>query len=126
MQITEHFSRQEFDSRDGHQYPAEWIKSRLKPLCEALERVRAQTGPIVITSGYRTPERNKQIGGAKNSQHIHGRAADIKSHGLSGAELADIVLGLIRIGDIPAGGVGIYSNRVHYDTRGTLLIWRGK
>ena len=34
---------------------------------------------ITINSGYRSPAVNKKIGGAKNSQHINGEAADIDS-----------------------------------------------
>lgn len=34
---------------------------------------------IIITSGYRCPKVNKAVGGAKNSQHCFGQAADIKA-----------------------------------------------
>lgn len=33
--------------------------------------------PVIVNSGYRTPEHNKQIGGAKNSLHMCGKAVDI-------------------------------------------------
>lgn len=33
--------------------------------------------PIHVNSGFRTPEVNKAIGGAKNSQHMAGEACDI-------------------------------------------------
>ena len=33
--------------------------------------------PIYVTSGYRSPSVNKAVGGAKNSQHLKGEAADI-------------------------------------------------
>lgn len=33
--------------------------------------------PILINSGYRHPELNRLLGGAKNSQHMTGEAADI-------------------------------------------------
>ena len=33
---------------------------------------------IVITSGYRCPALNKEVGGKPNSQHVKGQAADIK------------------------------------------------
>lgn len=36
--------------------------------------------PIIITSGYRSPALNAAIGGATNSQHMKGEAADIKSN----------------------------------------------
>jgi len=32
--------------------------------------------PVYITSGFRTQELNKRIGGRKNSQHLFGEAAD--------------------------------------------------
>ena len=42
-----------------------------------LEPIRAQFGPFFPTSGYRCPELNRAIGGAANSQHMKGQAADI-------------------------------------------------
>lgn len=33
--------------------------------------------PIIVTSGYRCPAHNSQVGGAKGSQHVKGNAADI-------------------------------------------------
>ena len=33
--------------------------------------------PMVVTSGYRSPEHNEQIGGAQNSAHMDGRAVDV-------------------------------------------------
>lgn len=47
-------------------------------LCKnILEPLRAQTGPIIITSGYRCKELNELVGGSENSQHMRGQAADI-------------------------------------------------
>ena len=47
---------------------------------EVLDPIRERFGqPIVVTSGYRSPELNKAIGGAKNSQHTFGQAADIRA-----------------------------------------------
>ena len=42
-------------------------------LCKYLEKVRSHFGnkPIVITSGYRPPAVNKQVGGATNSEHLY-------------------------------------------------------
>ena len=51
----------------------------LSTLCEhVLDPLRiAFKRPIHINSGFRTPEINKAIGGAKNSQHCLGMSADI-------------------------------------------------
>lgn len=45
-----------------------------KVLDPAREELKA---PIRITSGFRTKEINEIIGGAKNSQHVNGQAADL-------------------------------------------------
>lgn len=43
-----------------------------------LDPVRELIGmPIKVSSGYRSKSVNKSVGGAKNSQHIKGEAADI-------------------------------------------------
>ena len=34
-------------------------------------------GPLFINSGYRCPELNKAVGGAENSMHLYGQAADL-------------------------------------------------
>lgn len=45
---------------------------------ECLDKVRELWGkPIGVNSGYRCYELNKAVGGAKNSQHMRGEAADI-------------------------------------------------
>ena len=43
-----------------------------------LQPLRDMLGmPVVVTSGYRSPEVNKAVGGAPGSQHLRGQAADI-------------------------------------------------
>ena len=45
-----------------------------------LDRAREYyDNPIIITSGYRTPEKNHQVNGVSNSAHLTGKAADIKA-----------------------------------------------
>lgn len=45
---------------------------------ECLDKVRELWGkPIGVNSGYRSAELNRAVGGAKNSQHLRGEAADI-------------------------------------------------
>jgi len=54
------------------------IKKNMEQLVNnILDPLREKVGAIRITSGYRTPAYNKQIGGATNSQHCKGEAVDI-------------------------------------------------
>jgi uncharacterized protein YcbK (DUF882 family) len=80
--------------------------------------------PITINSGYRSPEHNKAIGGVSNSQHILGKAADIKVKGISTRILAALIEDLINDGDMLQGGIGIYDTFVHYDVaKGKKRRW---
>lgn len=66
--------------------------ANLKLVCtEVFDKVREHFGkPIAITSGFRSPELNKRIGGAKNSQHLEGKALDIDGDTLGGVCNKDI------------------------------------
>ena len=55
------------------------IKKNMTTLVEKiLDPLREKIGVIRVTSGYRTPEYNKQIGGSPTSQHCKGEAVDIQ------------------------------------------------
>lgn len=90
MKLTEHFSLTEMTkSQTGERkgidnVPTADETENLKELCEnVLEKIRAHFGkPITINSGFRGQKLNKAIGGAKNSSHLHGEAADIEIAGV--------------------------------------------
>ena len=125
MRLTENFKLQEFGCRDGS-LPEGELLDNCKELAENLQVLREHLGrPINIISGYRPPEYTKRIGGAKKSQHLLARAADIKVSGMAPAEVHAEVLKLIKSGKMKQGGVGKYSTFVHYDTRGTAARWSG-
>lgn len=69
--------------------PPEWIIENLRRLANQLEKVRSLCGnrPVFVTSGYRSPELNKAVGGSKYSQHMDGYAADIVIPGLTPYEV---------------------------------------
>lgn len=133
MKITEHFNSDEFSQRSWRKglslwYPKEWFEDRLKPLCEALEVIRLEFNkPITILSGYRSPAFNTAIGGAKTSQHMQGRAADIQIKGISAQKVHDRILALVQTGNFYLGGLGAYDTFTHIDVRpgARLARWRG-
>lgn len=84
MKLTAHFNLGEFTrsesaKREGlDNTPTPEHLQNIKTLCEkVLEPIRAKFGPINISSGYRGKLLNHFIGGAVNSDHCLGRAADI-------------------------------------------------
>jgi len=93
---------------------------------EALWEVQQTLGlmgirePIVITSGYRTPETNSATeGAARNSMHIYGKAADMYVPGVSMRDLFDACWSREV-----SGGIGYYDSHVHLDS-GSRRWWVG-
>lgn len=95
MNLTQHFSLAELTASDtarikkiDNTAPPDVVKN-LKRVAEMLEQVRALVGaPIKVSSGYRAPALNKAVGGAANSMHALGLAADISTSALSPKALA--------------------------------------
>lgn len=123
MRLTKNFELSEFQCHDGTPVPAELMKN-VQLLADNLQVLRDDIGePIRINSAYRHPEYNKRIGGARNSQHIQAKAADITAKSYSPKKLAARIERLIAAGKMKQGGIGIYPGFVHYDVRGTRARW---
>ena len=82
--LSSHFSLSEFvvsqtaTRLDIDNVPTQEIIDALKLLCQhVLEPLRVALGPVIISSGYRSPKLNSVIGGSTTSQHCYGEAADI-------------------------------------------------
>lgn len=95
MELTKHFTLKELTysptaiRKKIDNTPDNEQIGNLKALCEnVLEPLRIKLDqPVRITSGYRGPKLNKVIGGAKTSQHMEGKAADIHVIGMTTEEL---------------------------------------
>lgn len=116
------FRVREFRCRDGSD--AIMIDQTLVVLLQA---IREHFGKAVtITSGYRTAAHNKSVGGAKSSQHLLGRAADIQVADTTVEAVAAYAESLMS----DWGGVGRYPVKagrtkgwVHVDTRPNKSRW---
>lgn len=83
-QLTPHFTLEEMLHSDTanaqgiNNTPDFEVVARLTQLVLCLERVRALCGglPVYISSGYRCPPLNTAVGGASDSAHLYGCAAD--------------------------------------------------
>jgi hypothetical protein len=87
---------------------------------DKLQALRDQLGvPLIVTSGYRSPEHNKKVGGAKNSLHMRGMAFDIRmdNHDPVAFEEAARAVGFKGIRRYPKQGF------LHIDTRSEPHDW---
>ena len=84
VKLSRHFTLEELTKTSKAPYKLlncllarQYIKNMLMLTNYLLEPARAILNvPIIITSGYRCPCLNKEIGGINNSQHLNGTAAD--------------------------------------------------
>jgi uncharacterized protein YcbK (DUF882 family) len=123
-------SWEELACKDGTPYPIEWRKDRAIRLAVCFEAIRKGCGnrPITVISAYRTKTWNKRIGGANKSQHLEGRALDLRPPNiLPIRSFYDLILYLTKY--YPIRGIGLYRTFVHIDTRetptGALVQWHG-
>nr|DAH72162.1 MAG TPA: peptidase [Microviridae sp.] len=107
--LGKHFKVKEFACKDGS--PVVFIDDYLWIVLNILRNKIEK--PVIITSGYRTPEWNAKAGGAKYSYHMRGMAADIKVYGMTPKEVAIILNEIVP----DECGIIVYKSWVHFDVR---------
>ena len=97
LRLSPHFSLGEltktnYVTKDGN-FPSRVAIENLTNLCENwLEALRQAQGPLIINSGYRSPEVNKFAGGSSTSNHLTGCAVDIRVAGFEQAVMYASIL----------------------------------
>ncbi|MYM66345.1 DUF882 domain-containing protein [Pseudoduganella sp. FT55W] len=75
--------------------PTQTEVDNLSRLAETLEKVRASVKqPVRVSSAFRSPRLNLAVGGASNSAHMRGLAADINVNGMTPRQLAQHIAGM--------------------------------
>jgi len=121
-------SWKELACKDGTPYPDEYIEDgTAEVLAFTFEMIRAlYNKPIQVLSAYRTPKWNRMVGGARFSQHMLGRALDLKPP--KGTTVKRFYNDLKEhSGIFYIGGLGLYPTFVHIDIRPSarLICWKG-
>lgn len=66
---------------------AEVDQDLVLPAVQLINAARAAGVPLVVISGVRSLERNRDIGGAERSQHLFGRAIDVSVLGYTTSQV---------------------------------------
>lgn len=117
--LSTNFTVREFACSDGSD--AVLVAPRLVMV---LQSIRSHFGaPVTVNSAYRTPQKNAAVGGAAQSQHCYGTAADIVVKGVTPARVAAYARELMP----DWGGVGVYAKQgfTHVDVREVKADWTG-
>ena len=113
--ISKNFDRSEFACSCGCHFNTVDAK-----LIEMVQAARERFGPIRINSACRCEAHNRKVGGAENSQHKLGRAADIVP--LTQAVTIDRLFKFFDE-NYPNSGLGAYNTFLHVDSRGYKARW---
>jgi len=116
-----HFTAREICHR---RVPDRAVWASIIPSLRYAEVLRRRFGRCTVTSGYRDPAHNEEVGGKRRSLHLSFNALDLKFELGTPDDWAEKALDLgLRV----FGGVGRYDTFVHIDTRYLVfgrLPWR--
>lgn len=117
-QVSTHFKVREFACKDGSDKIL--VDEELVKLLEQIRNYFNE--PITITSGYRTKEYNEKCGGVNTSQHLYGKACDIRVGSISPVAVALFLEWVVADNDL---GIGLYTGQgfVHVDIRSNKSRW---
>lgn len=119
IMLSEHFSydemvrsqtalRLKISNRPSYSYSI----NLLLLCCDLLEPIRKRfASPVIVTSGYRSERLNRAVGGALNSRHLFGRAADITASDFK--TLCTVVDDMCKAGEISPSELIFHDTYIH-------------
>lgn len=124
MRLTDNFVYREF-VESGDDYLADKYHSNIVMMANEMEVIRRLFGgrSVFISSGFRSRDDNKRVGGSSKSYHLIGLAVDFKIRGYSVVFVYLWLYILMLLGLVKRGGLGLYKSHVHYDVRGSIVVW---
>lgn len=119
----ENFPEQPVDPTGLIEWAHAGVDRRVKPeLLEKVREVARRFGqPLTITSGFRDPNYNAKVGGAKRSQHMLHNAVDIRGSNFTNEQRLKLVAIASSVG---ITGIGVYNDKsLHFDMRSSPAAW---
>ncbi|RAL26720.1 D-Ala-D-Ala carboxypeptidase family metallohydrolase [Thermoflavimicrobium daqui] len=129
---TKHFNWSEFYSKDGSKFTGgkvneQTVKENVRRTMWKLEALRKKAGdrPVTVNSGFRSIKHNQNVGGASNSQHQYGIAADIRIDGYTVSQLFQLgkTCGFSGLLTYEAKGFLHVDSRIEYPYGAQFWIW---
>ena len=124
-QLSAHFNVQEFKCKCGQSHDI-LISSELIDKLEQLYTA-LNCSKIIVTSGYRCPTHDKNVGGTSTGQHTKGTAADICCYGQDGQPISSKLV-CCKAQDLGFTGIANIDSSyqyTHVDVRNTGYRWLG-
>ncbi len=128
---TKHFNWSEFYSKDGSGFSggkvgAATVRENVRRMMWKLEAVRKKAGnsPVIINSGFRSVSHNSRVGGASNSMHMYGVAADIRVSGKTPTQVRSIVRTSGFSGSYAESTYNHIDSRIEYNYGSQFWYWR--
>lgn len=127
---TANFNWSEFYSKDGSGFSGGnvdegTVKENVRRLMYKLEALRKKAGDrgVTINSGFRSISHNRSVGGASNSQHTYGIAADIAVSGKTVSQVNNIARTCGFSGIILYSSFNQVDSRVEYPYGAQSWYW---
>ncbi len=119
IKMSDHFYISEFVCKNPDDIPGKvFIEMELIDRLECFRLLIKK--PLIIRSGYRTPEWNSKVNGSPKSRHLLGQAADIA---MNSYDKEDIMVLAVHAG---FKGIGFYDGFIHLDIRRELINKSGR
>ena len=114
MKLTKNFTDKEVECKCGcGALPTPDFMNKLQGLRDLVKF------PLYITSCARCSKHNKSVGGAPQSRHVPGMAADILWDTLDGPSKHKLLEQALKL----FNGIGLHEQFLHVDIRDNNVVW---
>jgi zinc D-Ala-D-Ala carboxypeptidase len=124
VNLSPHFTLAEFTASDtalarriDNTLPEE-LEGNARDTCEMMEKIRSRLlgCPVLISSGYRSPQLNEKVGGKRTSDHLRAMAVDFTCPSFGSPR--EVCLALVpALNEIEIGQLIYEGTWVHVSTR---------